>query len=159
MQCVTNHSWVNLFTPSGEPSSSTVTQTFRVLRKHGEPLLMLPTNAALAVQALSLYPAQSSLARVARFALRQTLRCGLPLAGQRSEVAVACSAKFPEFLRRLAGAETFPSIAILAGNARQSGRRFLILVFNPQGQPVTVGKAGTGQAAKDLILSEGSFLR
>ena len=159
MQCTTIHSWVNLFTPSGELSSPTVRQTFRVLRKQGEPLLMLPTNAALAAQALSLYPAQSSLARVARFALRQTLRCGLPLAAERAEVAVACSAKFPEFLRRLAGTETFPPIAILAGNARQSGRRFLILVFNPQGQPVTVVKAGMGQAAKDLILSEGSFLR
>ena len=156
---MTNHSWVNLFTPSGEPSSSTVTQTFRVLRKHGEPLLMLPASSALAAQALSLYPAQSSLARLARFALRQTFRCGLPVAARRAEVAVSCSAKFPEFLRRLAGTETFPCIAILAGNARQSGRRFLILIFNPQGQPVTVVKAGMGQAAKELILLESSFLR
>src|SRR5260221_5360498 len=117
MQCVTNHSWVNLFTPSGELSSPTVTQTFRVLRKHGEPLLMLPTNAALAVQALSLYPAQSSLARVARFALRQTLRCGLPLAGVRAEVVVAFSAKVPEILLRLVSAEKLPSIAMLAGTA------------------------------------------
>jgi len=159
MQCVTNYSWVNLFTSPDQPASPIVTQSFRVLRKHGEPLLMLPTSTSLAAQALSLYPAQSSFARMARFGLRQTLRCGLPVATERAEVAIATTASFPEFLRRLAGAETFPPVAILAGNPRQSGRRFLILVFNPQGQPATAVKAGMGQEAKDLILSESSFLR
>src|ERR1700687_1800920 len=108
MQRVTNHSWFNLFTPSDQPTSPTVTQTFRVLRKQGEPLLMLPTCTRLAAQALSLYPAQSSMARMARFALRQTLRCGLPVAAERAEVTVERNARFPEFLRRLADAESFP---------------------------------------------------
>ena len=159
MKCVAIDSWVSLFTPSDEPASPTVTQTFRVLRKQGEPWLILPTGAGPAARALSLYPAQSWLARLARFALRQTLRFGLPVAADRAEVAVASADKFPQFLRGLAGTETFPPLAILAGNPKQTGRRFLILVFNSQGQPAAVVKAGMGQAAKDLILFEGSLLR
>lgn len=152
-----NYSWVNLFTPSDPPNSLTVTQRFRVLRKQGEPLLILPTRAALAAQALSLYPAQSWLARMARFGLRQTMRWGVP-AGTNAEVTIASTNNFPQFLRRLAGTETFPSLAILTGNPRQSGRRFLLLVFNAQGRPASVIKAGMGEPAKDLIRLEESFL-
>jgi hypothetical protein len=120
---------------------------------------MLPTQAALAAQALSLYPAQSKQARIARFALRQTIRCGLPTPTERAEVVIVSTDGFPQFLRLLAGTETFPSLAILAGNPRQSGSRFLLLVFNRQGRPAAVVKAGMGQAANDLIRLEGSFLK
>lgn len=159
MQRVANHSWSDLFTPSEPTASPASTQTFRVLRKHGEPLLMLPASAGLAAQALSLYPAQSRLARMARFALRQALRWGLPVTAERAEAPVASTGKFAEFLRGLAGSETFPHLAILAGNPRQQGRRFLILVFSPQDRPAAVVKAGMGQAARELILLEGSFLK
>ncbi|MEY2428656.1 MAG: hypothetical protein QOJ40_1541 [Verrucomicrobiota bacterium] len=154
-----NYSWVNLFTPSDQPNSLTVTQRFRVLRKQGEPLLILPTRHALAAQALSLYPAQSWLARMARFGLRQTMLWGLPVGTESAEVTIASTDNFPQFLRRLAGTETFPPLAILAGNPRQSGRRFLLLVFNAQGRPASVVKAGMGEAADDLIRLEGSFLK
>jgi hypothetical protein len=156
---VANYSWVNLFTPSDQPNSPTVTQRFRVLRKQGEPLLILPTRPALAAQALSLYPAQSRLARLVRFALRETMQWGLPAGTKSAEVAIATTDNFPQFLRRLAGTETFPPLAILAGNPRQSGRRFLLLVFNARGKPASVVKAGMGEPARDLIRLEASFLK
>src|ERR1700675_2943944 len=104
-------SWSDLFTSPETGASPVIRQTFRVLRKHGEPLLMLPMNAGLAAQALSLYPAQSWLDRMARFGLRQALGCGLPVAGERAEARIASTGKFAEFLRRLAGAEGRPKRA------------------------------------------------
>ena len=72
---------------------------------------------------------------------------------------------FLQFLNRMAvpAKETAVSplakFALLAGNPRAPGRRFLLLVFSPDGQPVTVIKAGTQPAASELIEKEMSFLR
>src|SRR5438105_3607099 len=115
MQSATNHCWSDLFSPSEPGASPTITQTFQVLRKHGEPLLILPSNAGMAAQALDLYPAQSWPARMARFALRQALRWSLPAGTERAETTIASTGKFAEFLRRLGGAESFPSLALLGG--------------------------------------------
>jgi len=153
----TNYSWSDLFMPDGPASSPVVTQTFRVLRRRGEPLLLLPRRGDLAAEAMSLYPAQSTLARAARFALRVAMDFGLP-AGRRTELSFTSTAELPTFLRGLIRSENLPAIAVLAGNPRVAGRRFLVLVYDSQDRPALVVKAGIGAAAKNLVDREADFL-
>ncbi|MGB8353869.1 MAG: hypothetical protein WCD79_08295 [Chthoniobacteraceae bacterium] len=60
---------------------------------------------------------------------------------------------------RLAGTSQFPEIAILCGNARTAGRRFVVLVFDKAGNPAWVVKAGIGKDAEELITREIAFLK
>ena len=147
--------WQELFKRNG---GEVVHVEFRVLHKAGLPFLLLPQNAKLAARALSLYPAQSTPARFAKIALRWALRTKLPLPLKTERIEIATDDPFVRFLKELAGAENPPPIAILPGNPRAPGRRFIVLVFDENQNPSAVVKAGVGEAAIALIEREKSFL-
>lgn len=152
----TNIPWEKLFEPHQRGSDSTL--TFRVVRKAGEPFLLLPTEAELAAQALTLYPAQTGFARFAAAALRILLRVRLPLPLEIVQVGIATASPFVQFLADLGGGEMPPPLAILAGNPRAAGRRFIVLVFGKNRVPAAVVKAGMGAEAAALIEREREFL-
>lgn len=129
-----------------------------VLKKGGEPLLVVPPGRA-GVIALALYPAQTARARLARRVWRWSLRVRLIPGAERDSLALAPGGAFAQYLKSLAGGSEIPLFALLAGNPRAVGRRFLVLVFNAHGQPVAVVKAGTDPAAAELIHREASFLQ
>ena len=52
-----------------------------------------------------------------------------------------------------------PRFAILAGNPRATGRRFVLLLFNADGDPAAVVKAGVSDDARRLLAHEEDFLR
>lgn len=153
-----SNDWRDLFEPAGAGGSTIVLD---VARRQGEPWLLLPAPAALAVRALALYPAQSTKARGARLALRLALRLGLKPRLKRTQLACSPNDPFVEFLRRAADLPPLPPLhlAVLAGNPRAAGRRFVVLVFGRDGRAAAVVKAGVSASAQALIRREQEFLR
>ena len=133
--------------------------TFRALRKGGADFLVLPKDASCAARAIDLYPAQTSTARVARRLLRIALACGIPLPLESETIRTDIASAFNEFLMRLAGTRKFPQIAILCGNPRTVGQRFIVLIFDGNGQPSRIVKAGLNEEARALIGREITFLK
>jgi hypothetical protein len=153
-------SWTELFADDATTGSPVLLQ-LRLLRRAGEPLLLVPTNPKFAAVALSLYPAQRTKARLIRESLRQIWRLGIPVNFETVAVSLVPDAPFPKFLAQ--GVATtpgaFPPLAILCGNPETAGRRFTILVFGPDRTPAAVVKAGVGEAAARLIDQEATFLK
>jgi hypothetical protein len=160
MTSLCGNSWLDLFS-RGSKQTAGSTLDFRILETSGEPLLALPAKNALAVKALALYPAQRLVARLAKSGLRAALAAGLPLPLQRVTVSVSGEDDFAKFLTGLAGDNTavMPSMAVLMGNPRAAGRRFTILVFGQNTHPAAIVKAGTDEAAWQLIDKEERLLR
>ena len=131
---------------------------WRVLRKRGEPLLVVPPSGKAAAASLALYPAQTAKARLLRKFLRAALKLNLPLPLERADVAVDVASPFARFLTEQAGTKAFPQLGIFVGNPRTTGRRFILLLFGEHNAPVCVVKAGLGEAAMQLIQREQTFL-
>jgi Phosphotransferase enzyme family len=150
--------WSKLFQTEGRPDCHL---QFLTIKRAGQTFLLLPHSPLLAARALSLYPAQTSKARLAKKALFTALRVGIPLPLETATVDFSTTDPFASFLKELANNKTgkFPSLAILAGNPNAEGRRFILLLFNESGQPVVVVKAGIGESAKQLIRKESTFLQ
>ena len=152
-------SWETLFAgaPPGSPSA---TVDLRVVRRAGRPFLLLPDDAKCAAQALALYPAQTTKARAAKKILSLALRTGFESRLEKIPVSVPLGDEFALFLADAAGppAVELPLFAILPGNPNAEGRRFVILVFDSNDEPVAVVKAGMTPAARRLIAHEMNFL-
>lgn len=151
----TQPGWQDLFHTS---SASETVVCWRVLRRRGEPLLVIPESGRAAAQSLSLYPAQTAKARLVRKLLRAALKLNLPLPLERAEVRVDAASPFAKFLTTQAGVNHFPATGILCGNPRTAGRRFILLLFGNEGTPVRVVKVGLGETAQPLIERELKFL-
>ena len=145
--------WRELF----EPGGSDAEMRFRVFSKNGAAFLILPHECRLAARALCLYPAQGGMARIAKSALRAAFGLGAPVPSGAHALQIRASDPFIRFLSRLARCDG-PRFAILAGNPRAVGRRFVVLVFGENDEPVAVVKAGAGGEARRLIAHEKSFL-
>jgi hypothetical protein len=132
-----------------------------LLRRAGNPFLLLPDDRRLAAKGLGLYSAQTKSARLAKTALRIALLLGMKPRLERIKLRPASGSGFATYLARGAGLmdTSFPRLALLAGNPRARGRRCVLLVFDGRGTPATVVKAGSGEAAQQLISQEESFLK
>jgi len=153
-------SWRRLFATGGVDFVGTTARLYAVHRG-GEPFLLLPAGARAAVRALDLYPAQTSKARLAKRLLAWVLRLHLSVGLERIQVAVSDETPFARFLSQTVSSESpvVPTFALLAGNPRVEGRRFVMLLFNENGDPVTVVKAGVSETARRLLAKEETFLR
>lgn len=138
-----------------------VGRDLRVVYKSGQPLLALPRSTPAALACLSLYPAQTARARLARGLLKFLLHSRLSVGMKQTRLEISRRAAFTRFLFNVAGeaGEQLPEFGILAGNPRSPGQRFMILVCSGDGQPAAVVKAGMSKEAKALIALESAFLR
>jgi Phosphotransferase enzyme family len=144
----------NLFFDPGATGAGT--RSFRVVRRRGEPLLLLPPEARAAAQTLGFYPAQTKLAKAARAALRLTLRMRAPVLLARVRLPWDDTAPLPVFLREQAGDGAYEA-GVLLGNPRAEGRRWIIgLVAG--GSVVRVVKAGVTARARELVAAEARCL-
>jgi hypothetical protein len=152
--------WNALFAPTEAEGEKTVRE-LRVIYKSGQPLLALPGTTRAALACLSLYPAQTARARLARGLLRFLIQSRLRPGMQRTQLELSLGAPFTEFLSEVAGeaGEALPEFGILAGNPRSPGQRFIILVCARNGQPAAVVKAGMSKEARALIAKETAFLK
>src|SRR5438874_820993 len=80
----------------------------RLVRKRGQPFLLLPTKSRLAVQTLALYPAQTFRARVAKSVLRTALRLRVPLGSKTVSIPVSVENPLLRFLAKNAAAHHVP---------------------------------------------------
>src|SRR5262245_43510414 len=128
--------WKQFFAPA---IAAPATRDFRVVRRRGEPLLLLPMDTHAATLCLGLYPAQTSIAKAARIALRFALSAHIPLMINRLSLPWDDAAPLSAFLRGQAGASAF-DIGVLLGNPRTEGRRWIISVI-VDGSVRTVVKA------------------
>jgi hypothetical protein len=148
---------LQLFPPP--PGTHTVSLRFLLLRKQGEPLLLIPDDARLADAALSLYPAQTRRARLARLLVALSIYARLPALTAPLSLTLDLQSPFLRFLDPSAAPDHPPRFAMLFGNPRAAGRRFVLLVFNDQGRPEKIIKAGSDPVAAELIRREADFLK
>jgi hypothetical protein len=150
--------WEELFPPL-DTRAVGESVALHLLRRHGSPLLLLPTSRSAARAALSLYPAQTWKARLARRTLLTMRRFGV--SPGTSAVTLRLDREAP-FVRFLAGSQPDDeplTFAMLLGNPTVAGRRFVLLRFDANGLPMRVVKAGRGVAACELIQREARFLK
>lgn len=142
------------------PERAAAHLSLRIVRRGGEPFLILPADGSLAARALALYPAQTFKARAARAALRLALQLQLARGLETVSLALDADDAFVRFLCETVGLPA-PELrlAVLAGNPRAPGRRFVFLLFDAGGLPAAVVKAGNTDAARRLLAHEENFLR
>ncbi len=153
-----NPKWTDLFSADRGQANSHLLQ-LRVVQKRGCSFLVLPMDAQPAVEALSLYSAQTPAARLFKAFLRFVMTCRIPLGFETAELRIATDARFVQFLLKLGNRSTIPPLAIACGNPRTEGQRFIILIFDPAGQPSVIVKAGLSEIARSLIAKEDQFLK
>lgn len=151
--------WKLLF-PDQPGSGRSVILKCRLLRKKGEPLLLLPMHSAAAKIGLSLYPAQSWKAKAARRGLALMHRVKFMSGTSPIELRLALDSPFAKFLCPPGLDLASASFAMLLGNPNTAGRRFVILVFDNRGNPVRVVKVGAhNERSLELIRNEAQFLK
>ncbi len=150
--------WQALF-PAPVGGERPATWRFRLVRKHGQPLVLVPTRRAVLKEALGLYPAQTSAARLARRLLGVNLRLGLTLGTEGVTLSTDRNAAFLRFLLSTDMSPDEACFALLCGNPSAPGRRFILLVFDRQGRPAKLVKVGVGATARALIQTEAVFLK
>lgn len=151
--------WELLFPPDDNPSRSAKLH-LRLMRKRGEPLLLLPARNPAAATSLALYPAQSFKARLARTALGTFQNFGIQPGTTPVELRLNPDSPFVKFLCPAGSRLEDLNLAILFGNPHTTGRRFVLLVFDRDNRPVRVIKAGVGsERALELLRNEIQFLK
>jgi hypothetical protein len=149
--------WTELFASSALPDG---TLELRAVKKSGRAFLFVPAAGSLATHALDLYPAQSRSAKLAKAFLKSAFRARLPLGLEKISTPLSSKDSFPRFLNALVedSSGSLPPLAIFAGNPREGGCRFLMLLFDGKHRPAFVVKAGLGDSARQLIRHEAAFL-
>ena len=128
---------------------------FTVLKKQGHPILYLPDARRMADATLRLYPAQRVFARSLVALVRGFMRMGIPVSREGADFLIDEDAAFPDFLAKLLpGGETVPEFGILANRFKDSGRPYVLLVFDGDNRPAVVVKVGTTPEARRLIRVE-----
>jgi len=149
--------WLKFF-PATAGAENVSKLRFRLVRKHGHPLLLLPQRRSCVASSLSLFPAQTGRAKLARAAISWSARIGLPLLTSPVELQLDLQSPEVKFLRETTGAQQLPAFAMHFGNPNAAGQRFILLGFDELGRPLRVIKAGVGSAATRLIQAEATFL-
>lgn len=130
-----------------------------LLKRRGHPLLHLPRKPVLARQALSLYSAQRPIARLVRSLLRWGSAMGLTRFLPSTTIQVPEDSQLGQFMKEVTNQSSVPAFAVLSGNPNAPGRRFILVLFDPEDRPCAVIKAGLHAHAIRLIDQEVSVLK
>lgn len=147
---------MQLFRATGAKKPA-VAKLFHLMRRRGEPLLLIPAESSLVRESLSLYPAQTWRARLAQKLAGVAIWLHLPGLTEQFSLPIDPEATLVRFAANSGDPET-PHFALLFGNPHAAGRRFIMLVFDRSGRPTKVIKIGMGAAAMELIRREADFL-
>jgi hypothetical protein len=149
--------WQDLFV-AGDASHPEAVIQFQIAARSGRPLLVLPADGKLAACALEFFAGRSPGHHASQNFLALALRFRLPAGLQRFSLAIEREEPFAAFLTKSADGRHFPRFAIQAQDADAQQGHFVLLVFNQNGSPVAIIKAGLGRAAADLIEDEAFLL-
>jgi hypothetical protein len=132
----------------------------RILKKVGVPLLYVPQHPKAALETLNLYPAQRGKARLAKRLCQWAVGLRVPLPFGKSEAPVVpldcIQWSDTSEAERITDEPVY--WGVFTGNPSAPGRRFLYLVFNAQGAPLYLIKAGFDAEARAKIEAERRFL-
>jgi hypothetical protein len=158
MNAIPTAPWEALF-PAPSRAEDSVELRFRLVRKGAQPLLLLPASGIGLGAALALYPAQTCKAKLARLLLGACLRVGIPFGTEAVTVRGDRQVAFWRFLFQGTSPRAESSFALLCGNLRVPGWRFIVLVFDRFGQPARLVKTGVGELAAARTRAEAAFLK
>src|SRR5712691_5185015 len=94
------HPCERLFTALAEGSAA-ISVPMRLLRRSGQPFLLLPAEPRLAARALDLYAAQTPAARAAKALLRFGLVLGFPVGLEKIGLNIAANDAFANYLAQV----------------------------------------------------------
>lgn len=130
---------------------------FTILRRQGNDLLAIPRASRFSRDALGLYLPQTAKARTAKAVFSTLLHS--PLASMLPARKVSISrTPLTEFLCSLVSGG-LPEFAVLFGNPAEPGRRFVLGVFDKDGQCPKVVKCALDQTGCDLLSGERKILK
>jgi len=132
---------------------------FYILRRQGQPLLYVPVDPHLAIQSLQIYAAQTNIARLARLAMRLTLKDFAPFFYERETVRLPLNSSLASFFRELHPNAKLNHFAVLCGNSNTAGQRHVFLFLDERTHSGTVVKAGQTPRARELINAEANFIQ
>jgi hypothetical protein len=130
----------------------------KLLRKGGQPFLLLPLKPTLRAAGMALYAPQSKAARSMKWGFGFAARLGVSIGLENVTISLRTDDPFVRFLRQVADMDQ-PQFAMLAGNPNAPGQRCLFLLFDAKDKPAVVVKTGAGSDGKRLITQEIDFLK
>lgn len=131
--------------------------SFQLLERHGTPLLYLPLDPLAAERGLELYPAQSRKARLLKAGVRFMFKVRLRMGYMTAQSPIPHCEALNQLFCELSGC-AHPPVAILAGNPKSQGRRFICLIMDGQAEPKAVVKVGVNPSSRNLIRREYGIL-
>src|SRR6186997_1625334 len=139
--------WERLFLPTAVDGPGASLLQMKLLRKGGQPFLLLPPKPKRRAAAMSLYAPQSKAARLMKWVFGLAARFGISIGLENLTISLSNDDPFVRFLRQVAGTDP-PQFAMLAGNPNAPGQRCLFLLFDAKEKPAAVVKAGAGSDGK-----------
>src|SRR5689334_13243627 len=106
-----------------QSSSEGIRLQLRLLKRQGEPFLLLPRHPREAVATLTLYSPQKYRAKLAKALLQWAVLFSAPFPGESLPLNIFLDAPFVRFLCSVSSTSSgqTPRFGILAGNARTAG--------------------------------------
>ena len=134
--------------------------SWRLIRRHGRPLLLLPENSMAPDTALELYSAHRHRAKAWRKAIPRILRSPAASIFPRITLEADADSQFMRFLSEQSGVpvEELRAPAIKFGGFGEKKIRLALLVCDQTNRPVKVIKVGLGEAGRSVTERETSLL-
>jgi hypothetical protein len=143
-----------------QPRRKPVTFTWRLVRRHGRPFLLLPEGGASGSTAMELYSAQRAFAKLCRFLIPFALRSPAASMFQRVTIEADAGSEWMQFLARQSGQkpERLQAPAIMFSGLAENRARLLLLLCDAGGYPIRVVKAGLHPIGRSTTDREADLL-
>src|ERR1017187_17302 len=143
-----------------QPSGKRLVYHWRLVRRHGRPLLLVPENSMDLRLSLELYSAQRRRAKIWRGALPKLLRSPAASLFQRISFEADTGSDFIRFLSEQSGvpAEQLRAPAIKFGGMGERKKPLALLVCDQTARPAKVIKVGLNPAGRAATEREADLL-
>jgi len=148
-----------LFAGSNEPGERLFFE-WRMIRRQGQPFLLVPVTGTRTRVSLTLYSAQRRRAKICRALFPGLIHSPAVRWFDRIGMSIDASSDLIQFLARQSGVpvEQLKAPAIKFGGVEPLMSRLVILLVDPAGHPLQVVKVGLDKAGRAATQREADFL-